>query len=321
MNSRGSKRNPRKPKKTRNPNNRKTQKIHKMNCSPIVEGQTPVRDSCYTDEALLKIRDAYNKNHPEKQITSQDPVVIFQELKSNLSHCEKEDCWLKQLPTDQQKYLDAYLFAPDHPKEWKKNPDEWLSNFDIFNVLQQYQSRYKYFRVIGPTPIDFDKRLPNEGGRCVWQELCEFSLEKFVKQGVHQMGIVFNLDKHNEPGSHWTSLYVDLKNRFLFYFDSAANKTPKSVLDLVEKIKAQGKQLRRPISFRYYESYPVQHQQSNTECGMYSLFFIITMLTGKTEFTKNMTTAQKLRLFRNKKIPDKYVFQFRKIYFNEPSSS
>jgi hypothetical protein len=286
-----------------------------------VEGIRPIADSCYTDDALIKIRDAYNKNHPDKKITSQDHVVIFQELKMKLSHCEKEDCWLKLLPTDQQKYLDAYLFAPDHPTEWKKNPDEWLSNFDIFNVLHQYQSRYKYFRVIGPTPIDFDKRLPDEGGRCVWQELCEFSLEKFVKQGVHQMGVVFNLDKHDEPGSHWTSLYVDLKNRFLFYFDSAANKTPKSVLDLVEKIKAQGNQLRRPISFRYYENYPVQHQQSNTECGMYSLFFIITMLTGKTEFNKNMTVAQKLRLFRNKKIPDKYVFRFRKIYFNEPSSS
>ena len=284
-----------------------------MNCSPAVEGRT-VADSCYTDGALLKIRDAYNKNHPDK-ITSQDPVAVFQELKARLSHCEKEDCWLKQLPPDQQKYLDSYLFAPDHPTEWKKNPDEWLSNFDIFNVLKQYQSRYKYFRVIGPTPIDFDKRLPNEGGRCVWQELCAFSLEKFVKQGVHQIGIVFNLDKHDEPGSHWISLYVDLKNRFLFYFDSAANKTPKPVSDLVEKIKAQGKQINKPL--RYYENYPVQHQESNTECGMYSLFFIITMLTGKTE-SGNMTVAQKLRLFRNKKIPDKHVFRFRKIYFNEP---
>ena len=92
-----------------------------MNCSPLVEGQTVSDDTCYTSDALLKIATAYNKNNPTNKIVSTDPKVIFAELKTKLTKCKKEDCWLSQLPESEQKYLDEFLFAPDKPSEWKKN--------------------------------------------------------------------------------------------------------------------------------------------------------------------------------------------------------
>ena len=44
------------------------------------------------------------------------------------------------------------------------------------------------------------------------------------------MGIVFNLDPHDKPGSHWVSMYVDLNNGGIYYFDSYGYKPLKEIL-------------------------------------------------------------------------------------------
>jgi hypothetical protein len=60
----------------------------------------------------------------------------------------------------------------------------------------------------------------------------------------------------------------------------------------------------------------VQHQKGNTECGMYSLFFTITMLTGKTDDIKFKNTREKIDFFKKHRIPDKHVEDLRSRYFN-----
>ena len=128
--------------------------------------------------------------------------------------------------------------------------------------------------------------------------------------------MVFNLDKHDQPGSHWVSLYVDLnpKNPFLFYFDSTGRDSPKEIKVLEKKIIKQGKQ--NGLVIQKYSNLGTEHQEGNTECGMYSLFFLITMLTGDSGFEQNMTFEEKILLFSKSKIPDKYVELHRDVYFN-----
>jgi hypothetical protein len=231
---------------------------------------------------LEKIKHAYNMGHgKEEQIVATDPLAILNNLRSRLVQCKKEDCWLREIkdPT-LRKNLKDMVFAPDQPENWKKEPNEWLSNYDILHVLRQYEKAYRNFKLIGPTPIDFDARPEKDSPQCVWQDLCGISLETLYKGGKRKIGVVFNLDKHDEPGSHWTSLFIDMDEAVIFYFDSAANRTPSEVKVLVERLKEQGKKMTPAIPFRYVENFPKMHQRSNTECGMYSLFFIITMLTG-----------------------------------------
>ena len=105
----------------------------KMNCSPVVEDTKIFSDTCFTADVLIKIRDEYNKNHPHSnKITSSDPIIIWKTLKSRLQHCEKEDCWLKEIKDSaMRRFIDESIFAPDHPPDWDKNPNEWLSNIDI----------------------------------------------------------------------------------------------------------------------------------------------------------------------------------------------
>jgi hypothetical protein len=49
---------------------------------------------------------------------------------------------------------------------------------------------------------------------------------------------------------------------------------------------------------------------------MYSLFFTITMLTGKTDDIKFKNTREKIDFFKKHRIPDKHVEDLRSRYFN-----
>jgi hypothetical protein len=164
-------------------------------------------------------------------------------------------------------------FAPEAPASWLKNPEEWLSSTDIEKVMRQYEHAYKCFEFLGPSPIDFDEHL--EYGECVWEELCKFDLEDYIKRDKFKIGMIFNLDKHYQPGSHWVSLFVNLKKNYIFYFDSTGTPAGKEVKKLVNTIQNQAKKFN--MELRYIEN-DREHQKGNNECGMYSLFAIATQL-------------------------------------------
>ena len=299
--------------------NKKTRKnMKKMNCSPAVKGKTLSSHTCYTVDVLMKIKEEYNKSHVDNKIDASRPNKIWEELNHRLVRCEKEDCWLKELKDETlRKNIDEYIFAPDSPPEWRQNPNEWLSNFDIMKVMKQYEDSYHNFEFIGPSPIDFDKKIVEYDNNCVENEICNLSLNKMLENHKTKIGIIFNLDKHDEPGSHWVSLFIDLEDiPIVFYFDSTGEDIPDEINVLKDRIIKQGKELKNPIHFKFYKNYKTIHQTGNSECGMYSLFFIITMLTGETEFDKKMSLKNKLDLFKKKRIPDKYVEKYRNIYFN-----
>jgi hypothetical protein len=288
-----------------------------MNCSPIHEDQRISKYSCYTKPILIKIQQEYNKHHPTNQIHASNDIDLWTKLKNNFTTCSKEDCWLQEIKDASiRKNIQEYIFAPKHPPEWNDNPNEWLSNIDIEKVLAQYQKKYKKFIMLGPTTIDFDSKPAELNHKCVEERLCKFSLEEYVKKGKTKIGIVFNLDKFDESGSHWVSMFIDVDEQIIFYFDSANDEIPNEMKKLVDRIKTQGVNLKKPVHFKYYDSARSRHQMGSTECGMYSLFFIITMLTGKSESNKKMTMKDKIKLFTKKSIPDKYVEKYRKIYFN-----
>jgi hypothetical protein len=314
--------------------------IKKMNCSPAVKGRTAHFNTCYTPDALIKIKNAYNKGKPRSlRIVTKNPHKIWTELRDKLTYCSSEDCWLKELKDPKAiSQLDDIIFAPDKPREWKDNPNEWLSNFDIANVLKQYQITHRDFKLLGPSSIDYDTKLPEENGKCVWNDLCRLSLRDLRARGKTKLGIVFNLDTHDKPGSHWVSMFVDLNHSVIFYYDSALNPVPPEVLRLKDEIIKQGLTLSPPIHFKFIKNHH-SHQRTNTECGMYSLFFHITMLTGELRHSidtfkpirrsggeligvsnspnaKKITMDQRIQLFNDRQIPDSYVQHLRDVYFN-----
>jgi hypothetical protein len=337
-----------------------------------VENKTVNASTCYTPDVLIKIKDAYNKSHSKEQyIPWSNPQEIWRTLNKRLVNCSKEDCWLSTIKDKKlAQELKDIIFAPEHPPEWLKNPNEWLTDLDISNVMKQYEKTYSNFKFIGPSPIDFDSRVQRgelpwaDPGKdtdkvCVWEELCHLNVAKLLKRNITQLGMVFNLDRYDEPGSHWVSLYVSLGERgkirkttggtpnvsiqlpilsadkggsqsedeegpFIFYFDSTGREAPPEIKALIKRIEEQCEALTPPIKIKSYNNNGQDHQKSNTECGMYSLFFIITMLTNEMEGKElpngelNLGFNDKIALFRDAIIPDKYVEIYRHKYFNKP---
>jgi len=282
-----------------------TPKLINVNCSPKKHDEIN-EYTCYTDKALFKLRDLWNVRHPDVKITTNNAKEIHAQLSQLLSNvCNKESCWLKQksdfgeLPKET-----SDVFAPDSPPEWKSNPNEWLSSVDIINVMKQYEKAYKCFEFIGPSPVDFDTRKMY--GECVWNELCKFNIQEQIKSGKTKIGVIFNTDPHDKPGQHWISLFINIKKQNIFFFDSTGDKAPKEVTVLINRIIQQGNNLNPPIHFNYDDSAGVKHQTGNTECGIYSLYFIVHMLEDK-------TTNHYLKTHL---LPDKYINKFRNVYFN-----
>jgi len=280
--------------------------LQKLNCSPKPKGEVN-NFSCYTNKALYKLRDLWNARHPDAKILTSSPKEIHKQLGEKLSGtCNKESCWLKQKAEFGKVSSDmADSFAPESPPEWKKNPNEWLSSIDIMNVMKQYEKAYKCFDFIGPSPIDFDKRKLY--GECVWDELCNFSLEDQIKKGKTKIGIIFNTDPHNKPGQHWISMFINIKKKHIFFFDSTGDKPVPEIMKLVDRIKEQGLNLTPKIVFKYDSNEGIEHQYGNTECGIYSLFFIVHMLEDK--MTEHYLKTHILK--------DEYMQKFRKVYFND----
>jgi hypothetical protein len=278
----------------------------KLNCSPKDKNQVK-EYTCYTDNDLQKLRNMWNARHPDKKIMTNDSKEIWSLLKNYYSKiCNKESCWVRQMTKGTK--MEAELlesFSPTSPIEWKKNPNEWLSSIDIIEVMNQYEKTYKCFDFLGPSPIDYDTHKLY--GECVWEELCHFSLAEQIKNGKTKIGIIFNTDTHDRSGEHWISLFINIKNATIFFFDSAGNKASSQIMKFVNMVVEQGRNLPTPIDFKFDQNYPVEHQYKNTECGVYSIFFIIHMLEDK--ITGHYLKTHKLK--------DEYMQQFRKVYYND----
>lgn len=284
----------------------KTVHLQKVNCSPKEKGRMN-NFTCYTSKSLFKLKELWNARHPDVKISASSPKEIHRQLSDKFKGvCSKESCWLKQKADLGKIESDiADSFAPESPEEWKKNPNEWLSSVDIMNVMKQYEKAYKCFDFIGPSPIDFDTRMLY--GECVWDELCNFNLEEQIKKGKTKIGIIFNTDPHNKPGQHWISMFINIKKKRIFFFDSTGDKPVKEIMILVDRIKEQGKKINPKLNFHFDSNEGIEHQYGNTECGIYSLYFIVHMLEDK--MTDHYLKTHILK--------DEYMSKFRKVYFND----
>lgn len=286
-------------KKLNNKKQNKVKTFKKANCAPSTEKKDY---TCYSDSALVKMKNLWNSRHPDSKINTDSTYEIWKQLKLNMQDvCDVESCWLKQqfIANDVDKELSSYTFTPKSPKSWSKNPTEWLSSIDIESVMKQYEKTYKCFDFIGPSPIDFDTRTMY--GKCVWDELCNFSLKSHIKKGKNKIGFIFNTDPHYLNGSHWISLFINIKKRFIFFFDSNGDPAPKEIDVLVKRIIQQAKELNIDLTFK--QNAPFEHQFENTECGMYSLYFLASLITDSHDysyFTKHRVTDDMMKKMRLK---------------------
>ena len=145
--------------------------------------------------------------------------------------------------------------------------------------MGQYEKKYPYFKYYGATPIDFHLKT---GNQCLVSDICDINVNTMKNKKC--VGFVFNTDKHDKPGQHWFSMFVDLvginrEKPTIYYFDSATaihniEDVPIQILDLIEKLQGQSND---KFDIFYND---IQHQQGDTECGIYCIHFLTEMLKG-----------------------------------------
>jgi hypothetical protein len=184
---------------------------------------------------------------------------------------------LNALPFTQEEkaQLASQYLRPPMPEEWKGDPDMWLDSNNIRDVMKQYEEARPDFKFMGPYPIDFASQDPNTQvkGECLIDEMCDLNLKKEQQTGKSQIGIVYNLDPHYKNGSHWVANYIDIPKKRCYYFDSYGMKPPKQIYKFMQWLTLQEPNMELGWNGRQF-----QHQ--NSECGMYSMYFIDRMLAG-----------------------------------------
>ena len=245
--------------------------------------------SCFTIEALRKIATKWNETHPQMKIEF-DNITTGAKLWSSINNvmkykCNNEICWMKQDFIKNSTLARELLknFKPFMPKTWSKNPREWLNTIDIRDVMNQYEIKYPEFEFIGPVPMDFDTKV--EFGQCVVDELCKISLDDLKKKGKTKIGVIFNLDKHTQSGSHWVAMHCNTKLDAqgmgeICYWDSYGFKPNPEVVVLMNRLKEQASKLENKINLEIKIN-ENRHQYKNSECGMYCIYFITSLLDGK----------------------------------------
>jgi hypothetical protein len=200
---------------------------------------------------------------------------LWKEIRQRVPECANESdvCWTRVSwlgNKDKKEIIED--FKPPIPK----GKNEWLTTEDIDRVLLQYQRVFPNFVFIGTFPIDFET---------IFKDDMKY-LKKVISAPTSKtryIGIVLNLDSHDEPGSHWVAIVIDKHDRSFEYFDSFGDPAPDEVKELFQTCCGESKGYKMKVN-------TVQHQRQNNECGNYSINFIVQRISGRTfeQITRNV---------------------------------
>jgi len=256
-------------------------------CAPNVNSREL---TCYSKEDLIFLTNAYNKKKPKShqlKIKNNSKKDLWINLNKKLSKdCNNEWCWLEQnfVPAPYSNKKLKEKFRPGMPEEWQTNPFEWLTTTDIRKVMKQYEKRYPSFLFMGPVPSDCPSEIT-----CSLSGLdVEILINRLAKT---KLGVIYNLDKHYEPGSHWVASYFDFKKGIILYFDSVGLHPPKLIMNFLKRMKKSCEDYyinnfgtKKDVNI-YVNT--TRFQFGNSECGIFSMHFIISNLKGNNIYKNN----------------------------------
>ena len=258
--------------------------------------------SCFDIDDLKIIAESYNKrkNVKKKINITNNKNELVKEIDSKLKNvCDDQVCWLRQdfIKKIESDSIHKDTFKPLGPR----GKYEWLSTTHINDVIEQYNKLHPDFIFLGAVPIDFDD-LPVLG-------ICDLNFKELHGGGKSKMGIIFNLDEHYKDGSHWVALYSDLEKNQIYFFDSYGKKPEKRIRKFISRIvkhlyeKKYNKKLSvkkilgilkggsknktnnkiiNELKMFDIDYNKLRHQFKNSECGVYSINFILRLLDGQT---------------------------------------
>jgi len=274
-----------------------------VQCRPGNQGSEA---TCLPSASIRKLVKTWNKTHKNKirvggartaknKGKKNKTQALWSALRDAMAKkysCDNEYCAVKKLaPTKDAKQMLTF-FKPERPTAWDKDPKQWLDTENIELVMKQYEAAHPHFAFLGAVPLDFDTTVP-EWGQCVSEEMCKLNLEQSMKQGKTDLGVIFNLDPHDKPGSHWVCAYVNIPKKSAYYYDSYGYEPEEEIAAFLERVQQQG------CEHVYYND--IRHQRSESECGTYCMYVVLNLLGGRgfQEICKDVVSDEVMNTFRD----------------------
>jgi hypothetical protein len=193
-----------------------------------------------------------------------------------------------------------------------------LSNINIDAIMRQYMNKFPSFfpynfNMLNYASYRFENGYvidtPDTLSSVLFADLMtgEFDGHKYDCAGC-----IINTDTYQGAGKHWMALFADTRTDpcTVEFFNSSGNspapewiswmvKTRDGIIHMMEhrgtKVNAEVKKVTN-----------IRHQQSKTECGLYSLFYVWARLHDVP-----------IEYFMNTPIPDQLMFEFRQHLFSD----
>lgn len=220
--------------------------------------------SCLKDKDLFRIAKKNNVHIP----AGTPRKNVYQLLLQKLS-CQDDSCLVQY--SKNPSLLDIMRLLP-------KGPDTvrgWLSNTDIDNIIKSYTTGKKKRALdyihLGTVPVDF-QTTDNSSWRVTPEDVL-----RAVSAGKKRLSLIINMDPSWKGGSHWVALFISIPDHSIEYFNSTGDAPPKRVQLFIDSIKHIIPNTRFTVRVNR-----VQHQFADTECGMYSVIYVIKRLNGRT---------------------------------------
>lgn len=226
-------------------------------------------DGICSDESTIElIRQLVKNLNPNEELKKMVNKEIVEKAKK-LLNCDEESCVIAHSEFEKiagKKTVDDIKdkrFKPEGP--W--NSKEWLSNFNIDQVLDQWKDIFPGFVHIPYQMRDFEEQR---------KELATINIADEYRKGMKSFGTVVNTDPSNKNGTHWFCLYGDFNKSdsiTLEYFNSSGSLPLREIHEWLHKTKdILEKRLKKTVKIVIVSRDEIQ--KSDSECGVFSLWYI-----------------------------------------------
>jgi hypothetical protein len=242
--------------------------------------------------------------------------------------CDTERCVLgklsSQIGADRVRKEIATVLKLRGPTDTKL-----LSNVDIDETLRQWHVGYPAFFPYNFNMLNYAsysfrngyiEHTPDTLSTILFSDLYEGTSPIKGLTGIkfRCAGCVINSDVYQGAGKHWMALFVDTRASqwTVEFFNSSGNapapefvrwmeKTRSGLEQVVDQSNGFTNKASASTSVEMLKVTSIRHQQSKTECGLYSLFYIWARLHGVPP-----------SYFMENPVPDQLMFEFRQHLFD-----
>lgn len=242
-----------------------------------------------------------------------DPKNLKKHIRAKVKELGENDVEiLSYVDKEITNYLQDNKPRPDGPKD-----NSWFSNFNEDNILRHMMEWCPWFYAnpscLSDFMVDYTETNPRQaelisskGMNPGKEPLGLLEPEFYKNKGYKCMGCIVNNDIKPNGGTHWIAIFYDIRddNRHTLEYFNSTGESPRP--NIKEWMKSFSELSTRQLGVKcdMVKASNISHQNSRSECGAYSIYYVISRIIG-VDYKK----------FREKKIPDNVVFEFRKCVF------